>query len=261
MMSRGQGPRGPVPESKRIPSLDAMRGFALLGILIMNIQSFSMIYAAYFNPTAYGDLSGVHRWVWILSHLFADQKFMTIFSMLFGAGIVLMAERAEAIGRSAAPLHVRRMLLLIAFGAAHAYLLWYGDILVIYGMSGMVVYLFRRRSSRTPPDFRGRHAGDRIGPFRGGWTDSACLAGIGPPGVHRDVAANPREHRGRTGDLSRWLAGADGRSRSQVPGVPHRCFSLLGPLAKRRPDAHRHGPLQAGVLPTSPTAAVFVLGR
>ncbi len=148
-MSRGQGPRGPVPESKRIPSLDAMRGFALLGILIMNIQSFSMIYAAYFNPTAYGDLSGVHRWVWILSHLFADQKFMTIFSMLFGAGIVLMAERAEAIGRSAAPIHVRRMLLLIAFGAAHAYLLWYGDILVIYGMSGLVVYLFRRRSSRT----------------------------------------------------------------------------------------------------------------
>ena len=148
-MSREQAPAGPVPESNRIPSLDAMRGFALLGILIINIQSFSMIYAAYFNPTAYGDLSGVHRWVWILSHLFADQKFMTIFSMLFGAGIVLMAGRAEASGRSATALHFRRMLLLIAFGAIHAYLLWYGDILVIYGMSGLVVYLFRRRSSRT----------------------------------------------------------------------------------------------------------------
>ena len=140
---------GPVPESKRIPSLDVMRGFALLGILIMNIQSFSMIYAAYFNPTAYGDLSGVHRWVWILSHLLADQKFMAIFSMLFGAGIILMAGRAEASGRSAKALHFRRMLLLIAFGAMHAYLLWHGDVLVIYGMSGLVVYLFRRRSPRT----------------------------------------------------------------------------------------------------------------
>ena len=140
---------GPVPESKRIPSLDVMRGFALLGILIMNIQSFSMIYAAYFNPTAYGDLSGVHRWIWILSHLLADQKFMAIFSMLFGAGIILMAGRAEASGRSAKALHFRRMLLLIAFGAMHAYLLWHGDVLVIYGMSGLVVYLFRRRSPRT----------------------------------------------------------------------------------------------------------------
>ena len=148
-MSLEQAPAGPVAESERIPSLDIMRGFALLGILVINIQSFSMISAAYSNPDAYGDLSGVHRWVWILSHLFADQKFMTIFAMLFGAGIVLMAERAEAGGRRPAALHVRRMLLLIAFGAMHAYLLWHGDILVIYGMSGLVVYLLRRRSSRT----------------------------------------------------------------------------------------------------------------
>ena len=123
-----------------------MRGFALLGILLMNIQSFSMIYAAYFNPASYGDLTGVHRWVWILSHLLADQKFMTIFSMLFGAGIVLMAERAEARGRRPAGLHYRRMLILIVLGAIHAYLIWFGDILVVYGMSGLVVYLFWRRS-------------------------------------------------------------------------------------------------------------------
>jgi uncharacterized protein len=69
--------------------------------------------------------------------------------MLFGAGIILMAGRAEASGRSAKALHFRRMLLLIAFGAMHAYLLWHGDVLVIYGMSGLVVYLFRRRSPRT----------------------------------------------------------------------------------------------------------------
>ena len=140
---------GPVVQTERIPTLDVMRGFALLGILLMNIQSFSMIYAAYFNPASYGDLTGVHLWVWILSHLLADQKFMTLFSMLFGAGIVLMAERAEARGRRPAGLHYRRMLILILLGAIHAYLVWYGDILVVYGMSGLVVYLFWRRSWKT----------------------------------------------------------------------------------------------------------------
>ena len=56
---------GPLKQAERIPTLDVMRGFALLGILLMNIQSFSMIYAAYFNPASYGDLTGMHRWVWI----------------------------------------------------------------------------------------------------------------------------------------------------------------------------------------------------
>ena len=90
----------PVAAAERIDSLDVLRGFAVLGILVMNIQSFSMPGAAYMNPTAYGDLTGANLWVWILSHLFADQKFMTIFSALFGAGIVLMWQRAEARGRN-----------------------------------------------------------------------------------------------------------------------------------------------------------------
>ena len=59
-------------------ALDALRGFALLGILIINIQSFSMIDAAYLNPTAYGDLTGINRLVWTLSHVLADTKFMTL---------------------------------------------------------------------------------------------------------------------------------------------------------------------------------------
>jgi len=65
----------------------------VLGILLMNIQSFSMVDSAYLNPTAYGDLNGINGWVWVLCRLFADQKFLTLFSMLFGAGIVLMSER------------------------------------------------------------------------------------------------------------------------------------------------------------------------
>lgn len=122
--------------------MDVLRGFVLLGILVMNIQSFAMPLAAYVNPTAYGDLSGANLWVWIVGHVFFDQKFMAVFSMLFGAGIVLMGARAGAGGPR---LHRRRMGWLILFGLLHAYLLWYGDILFAYGVCGLVAYAFRRR--------------------------------------------------------------------------------------------------------------------
>ncbi len=138
----------PVSEPQRIASLDVLRGFALLGILVMNIQSFSMILPAYLNPTAYGDLTGANYWVWLLSHVLTDQKFMTIFSMLFGAGIVLLSSRVEARGQSATGVHYQRMFWLIVFGLLHAYLLWYGDILFLYGICGLVVYLFRKLSPR-----------------------------------------------------------------------------------------------------------------
>jgi len=139
----------PVGQAERIGSLDTLRGFALLGILVMNIMSFSMIFSAYFNPTNWGDLTGANYWVWFGSHVLFDQKFMTLFSMLFGAGVLLFTERAEAKGQSARRLHYRRMLWLILFGALHGYLLWYGDILYTYGMCGLLVYLFRKCEPRT----------------------------------------------------------------------------------------------------------------
>lgn len=135
---------GPVGQTDRIVSLDVLRGFALLGILVVNVQSFGMISAAYLNPTAQSDLNGANYWAWLLTHVFFDTKFMSIFSMLFGAGIVLMAERAAATGRSAAGLHFRRMFWLMLFGLLHAYLLWYGDILFLYGVCGLAVYWLRK---------------------------------------------------------------------------------------------------------------------
>ena len=134
-----------VAQDARIDSLDVLRGFALLGILIMNIQLFAMPNAAYFNPTAYGDLNGANLYVWLGSRLLADQKFMTIFSMLFGAGIVLMAARAERSG-DAVRVHYRRMGWLALIGLAHAHLLWAGDILFLYAVCGMLVYPLRRLS-------------------------------------------------------------------------------------------------------------------
>ncbi len=140
---------GPVPQSERQVLLDVLRGFALLGILMMNIQLFAMPFAAYSNPTAYGSLDGLNYGVWFVSHVFFDQKFMTIFAMLFGAGIVLMAERAGTRGDRPAPRHYRRMLWLLVFGLVHAYGLWAGDILVLYAVCGLWVFLFRDRSPRT----------------------------------------------------------------------------------------------------------------
>lgn len=139
----------PVVQSERIESLDALRGLALLGILVMNIQAFSMIFAAYMNPHAYGDLTGSNYLVWLLSHVLADRKFMTIFSMLFGAGIVLMTGRGEKTTGYSAGLHYRRMAFLLIFGLVHAYLIWEGDILVTYALCGMAVYPFRRWRPRT----------------------------------------------------------------------------------------------------------------
>ncbi len=139
----------PIDTVNRITSIDILRGFALLGILVMNIQSFSMPGAAYLNPTAYGDLAGLNLYTWLVSHIFADQKFMSIFSMLFGAGVCVFAERAAAKTGYSAALHYRRTFWLLLFGLIHAYALWYGDILVAYALCGFWVYLFRNRSAKA----------------------------------------------------------------------------------------------------------------
>jgi uncharacterized protein len=138
----------PIQERERIQSLDVLRGFALLGILTMNIGSFSMPNATYFDPTAWGSLEGLDGWIWKLTHLLADQKFMNIFSMLFGAGIILGWERSKAKGVSFGKTHYRRVGLLAVFGLLHAHLLWHGDILFWYGMCGMFVFLFRKSTPK-----------------------------------------------------------------------------------------------------------------
>ena len=116
----------------------------MLGILVINIQSYAMVEAAFFNPTAYGDLTGANYVVWLLSHVLAEQKFMTILAMLFGAGILIMTERTESRGARSVGLHYRHMGWLILFGVVHAHLLWYGDFLFQYGLCGLIIYPIRR---------------------------------------------------------------------------------------------------------------------
>jgi uncharacterized protein len=135
---------GPVLERERILALDLLRGFAVLGILVMNIQGFAEIFAAYQNPMAYPhSLEGGDYWVWLFSHLFADEKMMAIFCMLYGAGLVLLTSRIEARAQRPWPIFLRRSFWLLIFGLMHAYLLWSGDILVTYATCGVLVYPFR----------------------------------------------------------------------------------------------------------------------
>ena len=114
----------PTQQKDRRASIDILRGFALLGILIMNIQGFAMVSMAYSNPTAHLDLSGVNWLVWALSHGLADMKFMALFSILFGAGIVLATERRDAAGRPSAGFFYRRNGWLLIFGLLHGYLIF-----------------------------------------------------------------------------------------------------------------------------------------
>ena len=103
---------GPVRESARITSLDLIRGVAVLGILLMNAVSFKFGPAPYFNLSAGGSETWLDWTVGILGEIFVDQKFMGLFSLLFGAGMILFIDRASARGRRAALLNMWRNALL-----------------------------------------------------------------------------------------------------------------------------------------------------
>lgn len=135
--------------STRINQLDVMRGFALLGILIMNIISFGLPQPHYFNPHAEGPLHGWNRGALLFSELFANEKFMGLFSLLFGASVVLFTDKVEEKGRSALAFHMRRNGWLLVFGLLHAYLLWVGDILVTYALCSVWLFFVRKWSARS----------------------------------------------------------------------------------------------------------------
>jgi uncharacterized protein len=116
-----------------------LRGVAVFGILFVNIEDFSMIGPARHDPH-YGGEGPVNEFIWLLTHLLADTKFIALFSLMFGAGIALMHDRARSTGGSISAVHYRRMLALIAIGLLHAHLVWDGDILFFYGMYGLILY-------------------------------------------------------------------------------------------------------------------------
>ena len=138
--------KSPVSGGDRISSLDAIRGVAVLGILPMNVVSFALVGSAYMNISAPGTDTFLDWTVAVVGEVFVDQKFMALFSMLFGAGIVLFADRAKAKTSHPVWLSLWRNFLLLLIGLLHG-LLWEGDILVIYALLSPLLLLLRKLPS------------------------------------------------------------------------------------------------------------------
>ena len=140
-------PLAPIAPGERIENLDVLRGFALLGILLMNVE-------AIVGPlTAAGTgldprLTGADRWVDALIYFFVQGKFFMLFSLLFGMGFAVMSQRAQNAGRPFAGIFWRRGLVLLGIGLVHALLIWSGDILHTYALLSFFLLAFRDVSGR-----------------------------------------------------------------------------------------------------------------
>ncbi len=143
----------PTPPAQRIEAIDALRGFVLLGILFMNMPLFGLTRWAAENPSLGGGIEGLDWWAWFLSAVLWDGKMRAIFSMLFGAGVLLLTRRAEAAGPEGragiADVYYKRTIWLILFGVFDAFVLaWPGDILYWYGLMGLLLFPFRKVPAR-----------------------------------------------------------------------------------------------------------------
>lgn len=146
----------PVKRTERVSSVDTLRGFALMGILVMNITSFGMSAGNYIfplstmRPVFHGPHWLINTACWFGRMIFAEGKMRALFSMLFGAGVILLTQRAEARGAGSrvADIFTRRNMWLTVFGLLHAYLIWEGDILFFYGVAALL-FLFPFRNVRA----------------------------------------------------------------------------------------------------------------
>ncbi len=144
---------GPVVAARRIESLDVLRGVALLGVLLLNILGFGLASVGYYNPLAgMGDHKEINYAIWGIVNLFFEGSMRGLFSLLFGAGVVMFT---TGIGSKSglekgAKLHYRRTFFLLLFGMFDAYvLLWTGDILMVYAMAGALLYPLRHVRPRN----------------------------------------------------------------------------------------------------------------
>lgn len=138
---------GPVTESRRIDAMDILRGFALLGILLMNIEWFTRAVAEI--GTFDKELTGLDHAVGWLVRCFVEGKFYKLFALLFGMGFAVMLIRAKEVGRPFGAWFTRRMVVLFVIGMLHMVFLWGGDILHDYAFAGLVflgwILLFQTR--------------------------------------------------------------------------------------------------------------------
>src|SRR5215831_14705864 len=140
----------PITPAERINSLDTLRGFALLGILPANVLVFGMHLAAGNDPTVTGGATGLNLAAWALFRILVEGKMRCLFSMVFGASVILLTSRAEehSGATAAADVYYRRNLWLLLIGLAHAFLLFWGDILYPYALCALILFPFRKVSAK-----------------------------------------------------------------------------------------------------------------
>ncbi|MYC26066.1 MAG: DUF418 domain-containing protein [Gammaproteobacteria bacterium] len=142
----------PTAPAQRIESIDVLRGWVVLGILTINIILFALPFSVARNPTIFGTYEGVDVFTFVFSQIVFEGAQRTIFSMLFGAGVLLFIERLAADERhtKVGRLYYRRMIGLMVFGLVDMYLLlWFGDIIFLYGFVGLFLYFLRNVSTKT----------------------------------------------------------------------------------------------------------------
>ena len=135
----------PLASSERIDNLDVLRGLALLGIALMNVEYFTRSMMDIGEGIAAGP-HGIDWWADSFVYFFVRGKFWTLFSLLFGMGFAVMLGRAQAAGRGFVPLYLRRTVGLLLFGLVHTLLIWSGDILVSYALTALVLLLLFRNT-------------------------------------------------------------------------------------------------------------------
>jgi uncharacterized protein len=136
----------PQPPAPRILALDALRGIAVIGIVWMNVHAFALPGPAYYNPLSYGATGDADYRVWLGSFVFIEDKFRTLFAMLFGAGSLILIERG---GEKPWRAHYARMIVLFAIGLVHATLLASNDVLRAYALAGLALPLLAGLSARA----------------------------------------------------------------------------------------------------------------
>lgn len=126
----------PTDPAVRIDAMDAARGLAVCGIVLLNIYNFAMPPAAYFNPLAYGQAGAAGLAIWAVESILAQDAFRAVFALLFGAGVAILVERG---GPRPLRAHLARMAVLLAIGWAHAVLFNNGDVLRLYALTGLLL--------------------------------------------------------------------------------------------------------------------------
>lgn len=135
------------PAQVRAPTLDLLRGIAVLGILLVNIYSFALPEVVRLDASLMPHYSNLEQWCWYLIYFFADTKFIALLSLAFGASLWLFAVDKQALpDLELNTLQWRRSISLLVLGAAHGYLLWDGDVLATYALFSFVVWRWRHWS-------------------------------------------------------------------------------------------------------------------